>query len=200
MLRFTFIVIALSFSLSVSAKSLQEHFTNLKTWQADFVQTLKNRDTESVVKSEGKLWVKTPNRFRLEYIKPYKQIYVADSEKLWLYDEDLEQVTVKPQGNSLDQTPAMILSQPQRLSQVYNIDTKHDGVTSYYSLKPKGTETGFDHIVIVFEKDRLVEMQMFDHFAQLTTLKFSNIQINPDIPKKRFQFTPPADVDVIGDY
>ena len=199
MTRLLFITLLCLSTLSVSAKALQDHFANLKTWQADFVQLLVNKDTETTVKSEGKLWVRTPNRFRLEYNKPYKQVYVADGEKLWFYDEDLEQVTVKPQGDSLNQTPAMILSQPQRLSKTYTITKNVNGMTSLYSLKPISTETGFDHIVIVFENDRLVEMKMFDHFAQQTSLKFNNIKSNPDLSRQRFQFTPPADVDVIGE-
>ena len=180
------------------AKELQEHFANLKTWQADFVQTVKNKDTEVSTKSEGKLWLLRPNRFRLEYIKPYKQVYVADGNKLWFYDEDLEQVTVKPQAGLLDQTPAMILSQPKRLSKTYNIKSNSEGPRTRYSLSPKSAESGFEHIEILFENDQLIQMHMYDHFAQKTSLIFKNIQSNPSIPAKRFQFTPPPDVDVIG--
>ena len=187
------------YSLTVSAKELQEHFAGLNTWQADFVQTIKNKDTDAATKSEGKLWLLRPNRFRLEYIKPFKQVYVADGSKLWFYDEDLEQVTVKPQKGLLDQTPAMILSQPQKLSATYNIKSNTEGPRTRYFLYPKSAESGFEHIEILFEGSQLIQMHMYDHFAQKTSLLFSNIQNNPSVEKQRFQFTPPANVDVIGE-
>jgi len=182
----------------VSAETLQGHFSKLKTWQADFVQILNNNDTQTTTRSEGTLWLHRPNLFRLEYNKPYKQVYVADGKKLWFYDEDLEQISVKPQGDSLNQTPAMILSQPQRLAKAYTITSREKGRYTLYNLIPKAADTGFDHIEIIFDKDRLIEMHMFDHFAQRTSLLFKNIQENQAIPSQRFRFIPPPGVDVIG--
>lgn len=185
--------------MSLQAKSLQEQFSRMVTWQADFVQTVVNKDTNMTTKSEGRLWLLRPDRFRLEYLKPYKQVYVADGDRLWFYDEDLEQVTVKPQGNSLDQTPAMILSQPTRLAKTYTITEEQKDGQQHYNLKPKNSETGFDHIVLVFDSDRLIEMHMYDHFAQRTSLIFSKVQANHKVSAQKFQFTPPANVDVIGE-
>ena len=183
---------------SAAAESLQGHFSKLNTWQADFVQTVSNKDTQTTSTSEGTLWLHRPNLFRLEYNKPYKQVYVADGKKLWFYDEDLEQISVKPQGDSLDQTPAMILSQPQQLAKAYTITSREKGRYTLYNLVPKAADTGFDHIEIVFDKDRLIEMHMFDHFAQRTSLLFKNIHENQAVPPQRFRFTPPPGVDVIG--
>lgn len=185
-------------SFTVSASELQEHFARLNTWQADFVQTLENKDNGLTTKSQGSLWLLRPNRFRLEYTQPYKQIYVADGSKLWFYDEDLEQVTVKPQGNLLDQTPAMILSQPRRLNETYTITHTSEENNTRYSLKPKGSESGFERIEIVFSDNRLIEMHMYDHFAQKTSLVFRNIQSNHTVSNDRFRFIPPNGVDVIG--
>ena len=199
MLRTVFLLLLCLSATSVSAMSLAGRFATLNTWQADFVQTLNNKDAGTTTKSEGTLWLLKPNHFRLEYTKPYKQVYVADGKKLWFYDEDLEQISVKPQGDSLDQTPAMILSQPQRLSKAYTITSRVQGTQTRYILKPKSAESGFERIEIVFENDHLIEMQMFDHFAQRTTLMFKNIQANKHIPKRRFRFTPPPGVDVIGE-
>jgi len=199
MLRTLIIVLFSLIAASASAKGLGGRLASLNTWQADFVQTLSNKDAATTTKSEGTLWLRKPNHFRLEYTKPYKQVYVADGRKLWFYDEDLEQISVKPQGDSLDQTPAMILSQPQRLSKAYTITSRVQGTHTRYILKPKNAESGFKRIEIVFKNDRLIEMQMFDHFAQRTTLMFKNIKANQHIPKQRFRFTPPPGVDVIGE-
>ncbi|MFO7604165.1 MAG: outer membrane lipoprotein chaperone LolA [Gammaproteobacteria bacterium] len=186
-------------SLAVFAEDLQGRFAKLQTWQADFVQTLSNKDTETDITSEGTLWLLRPDRFRLEYQQPYRQVYVADGERLWFFDEDLEQVTVKPQGDSLDQTPAMILSQPARLAASYEISSHTQGAGVLYALRPRSTESGFERIEILFQNDRLSEMHMYDHFAQRTSLRFKNIQSNHNIPAQRFRFVPPAGVDVIGE-
>ncbi|MGD8927142.1 MAG: outer membrane lipoprotein chaperone LolA, partial [Thioalkalispiraceae bacterium] len=194
MLRSLLFIILVSLCNTTFAKTLQDHFSRMVTWQADFVQTVVNNDTQTTTKSQGKLWLLRPDRFRLEYLKPYKQLYVADGIQLWFYDEDLEQVTVKPQEHSLDQTPAMILSQPKALSSSYTITSQQKGERLSYTLKPKKADTGFDHIVLVFKNEQLAEMHMYDHFAQRTSLIFSHAQRNHKVPAKTFQFTPPPNV------
>lgn len=198
MQRIVIFILSCLVVVSASAETLQGRFSKLTTWQADFVQTVENKDTQSTTKSEGTLWLHRPNKFRLAYNKPYEQLYVADGKKLWFYDKDLEQISVKPQGDSLDQTPAMILSQPKQLAKAYDITSRTKGQYTLYTLKPKQRDTGFDHIEIVFDKQRLIEMHMYDHFAQRTSLQFKNILENKPIAKNLFQFTPPAGVDVIG--
>ena len=150
-------------------------------------------------KSEGVIIVKSPNKFYLEYNKPYKLLYVADGKKLWSYDEDLEQVVVKEQGKILIDTPAMLLGNPKDLTKSYHIERigMSEGFL-WFELKPKKDNSNFETVALAFEKNEIRAMEMRDNFGQTTRLLFSNVVKNPKISSKTFKFTPPKDVDVIG--
>ncbi len=185
---------------SVQAKTLKQYLGHVNSLTAKFEQFVFNETTQEPELSEGRIAVLSPNRFRLEYNKPYKQIYVADGERLWSYDEDLEQVTVKKQKGLLSNSPAIVLGNPAKLDQVYVI--KSQGVKhniDWFYLTPKSADSQFDHIRLGFTGNNLFVMELYDSFGQRTQLKFSQLQYNPKVTPADFKFTPPADVDVIGD-
>ena len=146
------------------------------------------------------IFVSSPDKFRLNYNKPYKQIYVADGERLWSYDEDLEQVTVKKQEGLLANSPAIILGNPSELSSAYVIQGqgKKNNI-DWFHLTPKNPDSQFDHVRLGFTGKNLYAMELYDSFGQRTQLKFSELQYNPKISENTFTFTPPEGVDVIGD-
>ena len=144
--------------------------------------------------------VQSPNKFRLEYSKPYKQIYVADGKRLWSYDEDLEQVTVKAQANMLTNTPAMVLSNPAELDKIYKVKPQGmDEGVEWFHLTPLQSESGFDFVRLGFVERKLRFFEMQDSFGQTTQLHFTDLKYNTALPKDSFVFTPPAGVDVIED-
>ena len=200
MQRLLLTALCLGFFASANAKSLQDYLGNVKSLTAKFDQYVYNRATQEPNLSSGSIAVQSPNKFRLEYNKPYKQLYVADGVKLWSYDEDLEQVTVKKQKGMLLNSPAMVLSNPSNLDAVYDI--KSQGVTKnvdWFHLTPKSPDSGFDHIRLGFAGKNLFVMELYDSFGQRTQLKFSHLQYNPTIDKRQLKFVPPQGVDVIGD-
>ncbi len=195
-----FLLLSLS-SLALAATSvqtLQQRFRGLDSFSADFVQKLFDADQNLQETSKGILRIQRPNKFNLEYKEPYYQLYVADGINLNMYDKDLEQVTIKPQQGLLDNSPAMILSNPDKLSDSYKVvaQGKEDKLF-WYELIPRDEGGSFERIALGFDGKTLRVMEMHDSFGQTTRLEFSNIRKNPDLDPGLFRFVPPKGVDVI---
>ncbi|MFO7593930.1 MAG: outer membrane lipoprotein chaperone LolA [Pseudomonadota bacterium] len=179
---------------------LERFLDGLDTMQADFIQTLTNARGELMEESRGKLWLSRPGKFRLHYTNPYEQLYVADGRNIWMYDRDLEQVTVKPQGDALGSTPAMLLSSEVPMEENFLIEEEgfHEGF-QWLRLKPKAADSNFDYVRLAMEGDVLRAMEMVDGFGQTTRLYFDTVNRNPSLNSERFTFEPPPGVDVIGE-
>jgi len=179
---------------------LDRFLDGLTTMQADFIQTLTNARGELMEESRGKLWLSRPGKFRLQYVSPYEQLYVADGKNIWMYDRDLEQVTVKPQDDTLGSTPAMLLSSTAPLEENFTIEEegKHEGF-QWLLLKPKAADSNFDYLRLAMEGDVLRAMEMVDGFGQTTRLYLKTVVRNPDVEAEKFSFDPPPGVDVIGE-
>ena len=201
-MQFKKIFIACTFiftSLHVQASELTSYLNNLNTFQANFIQSVFSSNNKVKQKSKGLIVVKSPDKFYLEYNEPYNLLYVADGKKLWSYDEDLEQVVVKEQGNLLINTPAMLLGNPKDLTRSYSIEKM--GVTEgwlWFELTPKKENTNFESVNLAFKDNELKAMEMRDNFGQTTRLEFIDVLKNPTLSKSRFVFVPPKGVDVIG--
>jgi outer membrane lipoprotein carrier protein len=113
---------------------VQDFFNELHTLQADFDQQVVDSEHNVIQSSQGHMWIKRPGRFRWDYETPYRQQIVADGERLWSYDEDLEQVTVQKVSDVLTSTPAMLLSGGQPLEEVFVIE----------ELKPSKSRRGVE--------------------------------------------------------
>jgi outer membrane lipoprotein-sorting protein len=98
----------------------------------------------------------------------------------------------------LENTPAMLLSNPAKLDQLYHVKPQgeEEGLF-WYELIPKQEGGSFDRINLAFKNNELRIMELLDSFSQTTRLMFKNIQRNPDLNPKLFRFTPPKGVDVI---
>jgi len=125
---------------------------------------------------------------------------VADGKKLWSYDEDLEQVVVKEQGDILINSPAMLLGNTKNLNKSYRIEQAVMVVEGWlwFELTPKQESSNFETVSLAFADNKLKAMEMRDNFGQTTRLEFSNIIKNPKLAKHTFKFVPPKGVDVIG--
>lgn len=184
----------------VNAAALDDYLGHVESLRAEFEQKMFNNQSQEGETSEGYIAVKSPNRFRLVYNKPYKQVYVADGDNLWSYDEDLEQVTVKPQQNLLANSPAIVLSNPSQLDEAYAVsDEGTENGINWFNLTPKSQDSGFENVRLGFAGKQLYIMQLKDSFGQTTQLRFTELQYNPSLANKTFEFTPPEGVDVIRD-
>jgi outer membrane lipoprotein carrier protein len=197
-MKFFLVIISCLFAFNVQAQSLQMRFAGLDSFSAEFTQKLFDADQVLQEETSGVLRVQRPNRFNLEYRQPYYQLYIADGKDLYFYDKDLEQVTVKSQEGMLENTPAMLLSNPSKLDQLYHVKPQgeEEGLF-WYELIPKQEGGSFDRINLAFKNNELRIMELLDSFNQTTRLMFKSIQRNPDLNPKLFRFTPPKGVDVI---
>ena len=179
---------------------LKAFIAGAKTAEADFSQTVVDKSGRVSQQASGKMAFARPGKFRWDYAKPYEQVIVGDGVKLWLYDIDLDQVTVKPLGEVIAGTPAALLAGDNAIEKYFNLkDAADSGGLEWLEATPKNRDTTFDRIRMGFRDDDLVQMELFDFFGQRTTLKLSRFVRNPVIPASRFKFTPPKGVDIIGD-
>lgn len=179
---------------------LERFLSQLSTMEAQFVQTLINPRGELIEESRGTLWLARPGKFRLHYTNPYEQLYVADGNRMWMYDRDLEQVTVKEQADALGSTPALLLSSSEPLENNFTLKElgAHEGF-QWLELKPKAADSNFDYVRLAIEGEVLRAMEMVDGFGQTTRLYFETLVRNQKIADDKFRFQPPPGVDVIGE-
>lgn len=138
-------------------------------------------------------------RFRWTYLEPYQQILVADGLNIWSYDVDLEQVTVKAQADVLASTPALLLGGSQQVLEDFEyIGSFTDRDTVWVRLRPKSIENGFTSIELGFNDGQLGRMIFVDNLGQTTLIALFDLSLNEDIDDRRFIFSPPENVDVVG--
>lgn len=179
---------------------LKAFIAGAKTAEADFTQTVTDKSGRVTQQASGKMAFARPGRFRWDYRAPYEQVIVGDGTKLWLYDADLEQVTVKPLGEVIAGTPAALLAGDDAIEQYFKLrNAGESGGLEWLEATPKNRDTTFERIRMGFRGDVLVEMELLDFFGQRTTLKLARFARNPAIPPARFTFTPPKGADVIGE-
>jgi outer membrane lipoprotein carrier protein len=168
--------------------------------QAQFKQVLTDRNGQSIDEASGTLAISRPDRFRWDYREPYSQVIVADGTRIWIYDSDLEQVTVRKLDETLSATPAMLLSGRSSLSDNFNVtQVAQEGAVEWVKMEPRRDDTDFRWVRLGFEGALLKYMQLADKLGQTTSLEFSKVERNPPLDPSRFTFTVPPGADVIGD-
>jgi len=180
-------------------KRVESFLAGLQGLQADFHQVLTDRSGRAIEESSGVLAIRRPNRFRWDYREPYTQVIVADGTRIWLYDTDLEQVTVRKLDDTLSATPAMLLSGEGALEDSFTVTgVERDSGIEWVQMEPKRTDTDFKSVRLGFEGTTLRYMQLADKLGQTTILTFTNVERNPVLDPSRFTFQVPPGVDVIG--
>lgn len=184
---------------AAAARRVDRYLAGITTLRADFHQQV--RDATGAVRetADGTVDLEKPGRFRWDYRKPSEQLLVSDGHTIWLYDVDLQQVTVRAADQAMSATPAMLLSGEGRVSESFGIK---DGGTSdgleWALLTPRLGDTDFREVRLGFRDGGLVRMELQDRLGQTTQIDFSAVEMNPRLPAGLFEFTPPPDVDVVG--
>ena len=164
---------------------------------ADFKQVSFNKAGQAAQSSVGKFYLRRPGKFRWNYQKPFVQEIVSNSDKVWFYDADLEQVTTKKLDDSLGSTPALLLTGQVDIEEKFKLEEQGEEENlNWVRLSPKNEESGFKYILIGLNDGQLGGMELSDNFGQLTRIYFSNIQLNPNLDDKLFDFKPPKNADV----
>lgn len=167
---------------------------------AAFKQTVTRQGGKGDQVSTGSFAFERPGRFRWTYEKPYSQVIVSDGQRVWIYDQDLNQVMVRNLDTALGQTPAALLAGDNALEQHFTLLASGDANgLAWVDALPKAPDSQFKRIRIGFSNDLPVRMELIDAFGQTTTLTFERMTSNPKLPAGLFVFTPPAGADVVGE-
>jgi chaperone LolA len=186
-------------SCYADSTTLNEFLANAKTFKADFSQTIVTGKKTKV--TTGTMEISRPNKFRWEYIKD-QQLIVSDAKNIYIYDKPLQQVTVKPLGQSIDKSPAALLSGANDIQKLYKISDEssiNDGL-NWVKIEPKAKNdnNGFQVVMMGFDSGHKISAMKFtDTFGNKTDLKFSNVQTGINLPASDFDFVAPAGVDVL---
>ena len=199
-LTFLFVLALPVTVMAGEGERLLEHFlTQSKTMSADFVQTLRADDNEVLQESKGHFYLNRPGKFRWNYTTPYEQEIVSDGEQVWIFDVDLQQVTVQHKSVSLNNTPMALMEGKLKLKEAYDVSEldHRDGI---YRLKlsSKTKDADFSELIIGVNKQGLQFMQLRDQFEQTTDIVFVKLELNKKLSSDLFKFTPPEGVDVYG--
>lgn len=185
-----------------SLDSLRAFLEGTKTLRADFSQTVMPRNGRKPQFSSGTMAVGRPHKFRWQIEKPYPQLIVGDGERVWLYDPELKQVTVRKQGAALSGSPAALLAGEGMAALEKHFSLRDLGEKeglAWLEAIPKAADTGFERVRLGFAGNELRSMELVDSFGQSTSLVFSRFERNPVLAATAFRFSPPAGVDVLGD-
>jgi len=177
--------------------SLKAFVRDIKTGRATFTQTVTSPDGVKKKNSSGSFEFQRPNQFRFAYTKPFEQVIVADGQKVWLYDADLNQVTVRKLTQALGATPAALLAGGALEKDfVLSALPARDGLEWAQAL-PKAKDGAFESVRVGFRAGQLAAVEITDSFGQRSLLQFGALQGNATLGADAFRFTPPAGADVI---
>ncbi len=178
---------------------LQAFVKDTRSFVAGFEQTLYDADSSPLQVSTGTIQLKRPGRFVWQYDTPNKQRLVSDGEKLWLFDEDLEQVTVNALEDKVGGTPLVILMGTRPLEEEFTVKVlgPAEGI-EWFELIPKTESADFEALFVGLDAMGLAAMELRDNFGQATQIVFSNMKPDVAIDDSVFVFTVPDGVDVIG--
>jgi len=179
------------------AELLQTKLNAIRTMSANFNQIVKAKKRE-VSRSSGSMALERPGKFRWQTKSPMEQLVIADGKKMWVYDTDLEQVTVKKQEKGLGGTAALFLSgYDDEVTKDFDVTQKVLGQVFTFDLKARSGKENFQRIKMIFTKDELTGLELYDQLGQTTSVKLVQIKSNPKLAAKLFQFRPPKGVDVV---
>ncbi len=181
-------------------EALKNFLGQTQSVKARFAQMVLDRNLKPLQQAQGVMQFSRPGKFRWDYTKPYEQTIVGDGSQLWIYDKDLNQVTVRKLDRALGASPAALLAGRNDLERDFTLSDSgsKDGI-DWLDAVPKNRDTAFERVRMGFGKSGLAAMELRDQFGQITVITFADIERNPQIPAEVFRFTPPKGADVISE-
>ena len=191
---------AACFAEAGAVDQLHQFLTATRTLKADFTQTVIGKNGRKPQQSSGIVAISRPGKLRWDIQKPYPQLVVGDGEKIWIYDPELKQVTVRKAGQAISGSPAALLAGSNELERDFILKEagEADGL-AWVEATPRQNESGFEKVRLGLAGSELRAMELHDNFGQTTHIRFSRIERNPALPASTFRFTPPPGADVVGE-
>lgn len=193
-------------SVLAHADPLAELTTQLKTFtsfSARFMQTVTDAKGKQLYKTQGTLQLKKPNQLYWETQAPMPQVIIADGKKLWIYDQDLNQVTMKPITRELESTPALLLGgNAEQMATMYQVSRlpAQAGFSAFELIPLEGKKSAFQKLDMIFNQNNLVVMDIWDTLGQATHIEFSQVKVNLPVAPQKFQFVLPKGADLVKDF
>ena len=191
------VAISCTAALADAAGRLDAYLSGLDTVSSQFEQRLFDEHRNLLEQATGTVLIDRPGRFRFDYTDP-PQLIVGDGARIWIYDPELAQVTVRDVDAALGSTPAVLLATDRPVEEVFRVEALDaGGSVDAFVLEPKAEDASFTSIRLAFAGGELRRMEFVDQFGQTTLLRFHGIRRQPEFPPDAFTFTPPAGVDVV---
>ena len=185
---------------SAAVKRLTELLNQAQTLTGRFSQLTLDASGTNLQESTGEMALKRPGQFRWHTDAPMEQLLVSDGKQVWLYDPDLEQVTIQALDQRLTHTPALLLSgDVSKISENFEISHQESSGVVDFVLKPKARDTLFDNLRLSFRNGVINDMQLIDSVGQRTNILFAGVKMNAPLSASLFRFVPPAGTDIIQD-
>jgi outer membrane lipoprotein carrier protein len=171
-----------------------------QTARTSFTQTVTDKSGRVVQRSNGEFTLARPGKFRWSVDKPYRQLVVGDGERVWIYDEDLNQVVVRKAGEAIGSTPAALLAGRDNVEKAFQWrELPSSGGLDWLGATPLAKDAAFAEIRLGFDAKSLAALELSDAFGQKTVVRFGELDRNPSLAPETFRFVPPKGADVIGD-
>jgi outer membrane lipoprotein carrier protein len=170
-----------------------------QTGRAEFTQVMTDNRGKVGAASTGVLQFQRPGKFRWVYQKP-AQVIVGDGKKVWFFDQDLNQVTVRKLEAAFSSTPAALLAGRAEIDAAFTLVAAGESESmNWLAAEPKQRDAGIEKIRIGFTGTELKVMELFDAFGNKTRITLSKLERNPRIDAAQFGFVPPKGADVVGE-
>ena len=183
-----------------SVQRLTQLLNQAQTISARFSQLTLDGGGTQLQETAGELSLKRPGLFRWHTDAPQEQLLVSNGTKVWLYDPDLEQVTIQTLDQRLTHTPALLLSgDVSAINENFEVSHQEAGEVVDFTLKPKAKDTLFDSLRLSFRNGVINDMQMVDGVGQRTNILFQGVKLNQPLKADLFTFEVPEGADVISE-
>jgi len=182
---------------STQADYLQAKLNAIRTMSASFSQVVKAKK-RNVSRSSGMMALARPGHFRWQTKQPMAQLVVADGKRIWVYDVELEQVSVKPQKKNIGGAAALFLSgYNDTVTRDFDVSMTKKQDMEYFDLHAKSNKANFERVRLVFAGTLLNNIELYDQLGQHTEVHLNQVKMNPKLAASLFQFTVPKGVDVV---
>lgn len=177
-----------------SLKKIQNKFSSISNFTANFVQTIYDAQGKASNKIKGKIFYKRKNKFVVEL---KNQTIISNGEIVWNYNHKQKQVVISyfsddPTSFSIER---FVFNYPS-LCKIKLL--KKDNNEEIIQLIPKENMLDIKDVQIWKSNDDMVKkLDIVDVGDMHYSIQFDDIQINQDLPESKFTFNPPKGIRII---
>lgn len=203
--RISVLFAALMLSGAAAAQTPANALTDFKSYTRDlsslagsFTQEVRDKNGRVSRQSVGTFAIARPGKFRFVYEKPYKQTIVSDGTTVWLHDEDLNQVTIKKLGETVNEQPLALLLDASAADKLFDLKAlEPQGSIGFVEAKSKKPDAAFSDLRVAIVALQPRELTWRDALQNTNTIRFESLSKNGKLAADAFAFTPPKGADIL---